>query len=228
MTDINLKYYDGTAVKNLFVTATGGLALRIRKGGTNYGIPFQATPVTISGTTDAYVSTASPDTNYGTTGTLPTIGQDGAGKIRRALFEFDVLSAVPGGATIHNATLVTNAYDDRYTKDARVYRVAEVWDEATVTWNNQPTFVTTGSAAPTITGPGYIYANVTSIVAWQCANSSNNGMLMKQFDEATKGSWDLYSCESAYTYVRPWLTIHWATANTSFVRVGTRGSLQEV
>ena len=112
-------------------------------------------------------------------------------RIEYALLRFDV-SALPAGATIKAATL--RLYQTRSDVDASavflpLYRILEPWDEAKVTWANQPPF--DDNAIGGFDSPAQsaveVEADITALVAaWVSGAFPNEGLLI------TTGANDLY------------------------------------
>jgi len=88
---------------------------------------------------------------------------------------------IPIGPTITSATLTL--YVDSSTKDNRVVRVHRAtgsWDESSVTWITQPSYV----GEPTATLPtteGSVSADFKALVrSWVNREASNHGILIEQ------------------------------------------------
>lgn len=101
---------------------------------------------------DAVIRSSDADKNYGDVHELVAgvTTPQGTPYIQRALFEFD-LSEIPDGSEIMMATLslwYAEGSDSVHSvasgpNTAFLQRVTATWDEATVTWNNQPASVIT-------------------------------------------------------------------------------------
>jgi hypothetical protein len=124
---------------------------------------FYGTPSTCSlqPVADSHVLNggADADTNYGTLTTLDVRAD--AASSARALVRFDLSScspAIPADAILHEAKLRLTLYSNATaTRTYDLHRSTGAWDEATVTWNNQPAVaagvtssvtVSSGTAAP--------------------------------------------------------------------------------
>lgn len=97
-----------------------------------------------SPTADAHVDEANPDTTFGTEDTLYVRSQTGAN--RRTWLTFDLADIVPDGwmmDTVDRATLRArpSATSAGRALEARLY--FGTFDEATLTWNNQPALADT-------------------------------------------------------------------------------------
>jgi hypothetical protein len=116
--------------------------------------PLSATTLSSAGTSevltpiaDAYVNSASPATNYGSSTSL-YVDADG---IRSSYLKFD-LNGLSG--TVTSATLQLYAGSSQST-GYQVYSVADTsWSESAITWNTKPPMASTssGSSGPVTTG----------------------------------------------------------------------------
>lgn len=108
----------------------------------------------------------------------------------RSVLEFD-LSGVPAGSTITSAELSLYGIGDNSgfgghstlsgSNEAWIQRVTSVWDEATVTWNNQPS-VSVVNQVPLAASVGldddYIDVDVTALTQ-DMLNSGNFGYMIR-------------------------------------------------
>jgi hypothetical protein len=123
---------------------------------------------------DSCVTATIPDTNFGTN---PEVVINYAGP-NHGMIEFD-LSAIPPGATILTATLEilenTNCGFNENLIELRLNDAA--WDEATVTWNNAPTYgPSLGTNSGETGGCDWIIWDVTGAVTdWYDGTSTNYG-----------------------------------------------------
>jgi hypothetical protein len=111
--------------------------------------------VTLGAAADSWVLQSSPTSNY---------GNDSVAKIdtkadanARALFRFE-LPAVPAGCRVVDARLRLYASSWKPGRTMEVTRADTAWNEATVTWANQP--ASAGTAAPALSGEGWREWNV--------------------------------------------------------------------
>lgn len=105
-----------------------------------HAVSAATTTVQINPTDDAYVKDTTPDTNYGSDGSLyvGTYYKDNANE--RAYLKFD-LSSIPDNAVIISATLHAYTYYGAYSQDVTIsaYSVSnDSWTEDSITWNNRP------------------------------------------------------------------------------------------
>ncbi|GIH29558.1 hypothetical protein Aph01nite_78680 [Acrocarpospora phusangensis] len=114
--------------------------------------------ITLTPTTDLYVSSASPTSSYGSLQYLSVGGGD------QAFADFTVPSLA--GSTVSAASLlVAGTFNASGCTSVRINRVTSSWAAGT-TWNTRPSVTTTGQATGTGTTSG-ITTNITAIVqAW--------------------------------------------------------------
>ena len=142
----------------------------------NYSAPFVQ---------DSWIDAAQPGANFGADVSLhvgqavdPTTGLLGE---RQALAQFD-LSGLPVGATIVNATLrlyqTAASGSDAY--QVRPDAALAAWQEAAVTWNNQPAAANLGDPPLTLDyASGWKQWDVTQIVhGWQTGQTPNFGIVL--------------------------------------------------
>lgn len=97
----------------------------------------------------------------------------------RSFARFDLL-ALPANAVIDSAELQLNFKTLLVgPNDVEVGRANGAWDEATVTWNNQPA-ITGGGPVKTVTANGLYTFDVTALVqAWHASTVPNDGFAMR-------------------------------------------------
>lgn len=137
---------------------------------------------------DTEIREASPTTNYGVE-PMMEVGYDNyPPEIRwrqRALLNFDVISYLPPGTTIHQATLklYMSGYCDTGPSLFQVYRLTESWSELTATWNNQPAFAEGYGSNLIPIGSntfGWYNFNITSLVqGWIDGTYSEYGLILR-------------------------------------------------
>lgn len=143
-------------------------------------------PVTVSLTpvADTYVSSNSPDTNYGMASTL-YVGSLSANTTGRALFRFD-LSGIPTGAMVMSASFrayLAETSTQPLTLDVELKRVDTPWQEDTVTWNTQPDYTGMGNVIGVGVDLAYYSWDVTSLVQTWVDGSVNDGLALLSQDE---------------------------------------------
>ena len=107
---------------------------------------------------DTYANQAATATNYGTQAFVDVQSQT-ASKNRRTYLRFD-LTTLPGGATIHSATLqFTLGVAPAASRTMQLRRASSAWVETTLTWANMPAVsgtvsgtVATGTSAGAVLG----------------------------------------------------------------------------
>jgi predicted outer membrane repeat protein len=127
---------------------------------------------------DAWVDENSPTNNKGADSILK-VQSKGPRDNFRALVRF-ALPAVPEGCVIQSATLRVFAASAKPGRTLQALRLASTWAENQVNWSNQP--LTTGAAATTASGSGYLEWIVTSQLQAMYAGS-NNGFLIRDASE---------------------------------------------
>jgi hypothetical protein len=182
----------------------------------------------LSAVGDSYVNDLSVDTNYGTATTLrvgPYVAVPTNGNYR-SFVAFD-LSSLPADAVILTATLElyqTNSGSISVAAQA----VTGDWDEATVTWNTQPTYTTVDESVGTLVDGWYRW-DITPIVQnWRSGALTNYGLRLAQYGIATTNPRYFSSREGAnpprlvVEYVlRKTLTV---LADTSIVQTNPTGN----
>jgi len=152
---------------------------------------------------DASVNTVAPSDNYGNYNYL-SIGNY-AGQISRSFLQFD-LSSLPVDVVIVDAYLKlfpTNPGDCSIS----LYQVTEGWEENTITWNNQPEFLTTPE--DTLTIPVIVFTwiswDITSLLQeWVDGSIDNYGIILKKDIELPMTN-DLIQCYSSDSMFDPTL-----------------------
>lgn len=145
--------------------------------------------------------------------------------VNRALFGFD-FSSIPAGSTIVSAYLSLyknpgNSILSQHTignSQAFIQRINQPWNEATVTWNNQPTVTSNGqvSLAASQTGnEDYLNIDLTSLVQASYTDpSSNYGYLFRLQSEVPNRA--LIFCSNNYQEAskRPLLVVNYCVNNS--------------
>jgi len=131
---------------------------------------------------DASIVQSLPNENTGDA-TVAWMGVYFGASVYRILMEFD-LSDIPTSQNIDRAILkvyVSNATEEEVASLFRVHRINELWQEESVTWNNQPTFQETPSSNTTeVYGKGFYEWDITELVrAWVSEVYPNFGLLLK-------------------------------------------------
>jgi len=205
-----------TVTDNVGATATKALSIAVAAGGP-INVTLQDGLNGYTGTTDTWLNSDSPTTNYGTLdqGHLQYSTQD------RQLHQFD-LSSIPSNATITSATLSFYVFSvTGGTPNVSCYRVLKQWDELQATYNNRLTGTAWGTpglqsgtdynataiaTSGSISGAGWANFSVTSQVqSWVNGSQTNYGVMYK---ESSAGH--LHNDLSEYTIdtsLRPKLSI---------------------
>ncbi|MFH2144337.1 MAG: DNRLRE domain-containing protein [Bacteroidota bacterium] len=131
---------------------------------------------------DASISTSTPDSNNGNSTTFYSYLFEGKiGVMQRSLIEVD-LSSIPQGSTILNATLKLSGVNHLGGNESYLSAITDIWDENTVTWNNQPTYDKYMSVyLPNSTYPTEDYSvDITTICqSWTDGTVANNGLILR-------------------------------------------------
>lgn len=178
---------------------------------TTFGLELQ--PDSSAGT-DAYISSAKPNTNYGSNSVMQVQTDT-----LRALVEWN-LSQVPAEADVVNAVARFYVPSVKKNDDVTVsaYRLTQSWTESSVTWNKYDgvnNWATAGGdynstvwASETVSAPGQFYTwNITSLVAsWRNGTYANYGVIMISQAAVRK---DLSSSDASNASRRPALEINY-------------------
>jgi hypothetical protein len=135
------------------------------------------------------------------------------------------LSFIPANAVIQNANLSLYAWDRTDGMGQHqalsgpngfwLQRITSSWDEASVTWNHQPTVTTTNQAVlPESVSPTQDYTNidVTAMVQDMVQNpSAGYGMLLRLQDEAYYRRVNFCSSDHPNPGLRPRLAVAYST-----------------
>lgn len=91
----------------------------------------------LSAIQDSWIEQDNPSTTHGTSNDL-NVQSKTTNKNQRALIRFDT-SSIAGGSKVSNATVRLYLNNDpSNSRTYGIYSITSAWDEATVTWNNQP------------------------------------------------------------------------------------------
>jgi len=172
---------------------------------------------------DTYISQAQPDYVWGTADFLHHGLLTTGGLYRYLMIQFD-LSSIPAGATINGATMSVYNYAFDGTPNGTIvyYIITASWDEATATWNNQPSY---SSAVETSSGwPGidtWHNVDVTNFVQnWWDGSYDNYGIYW-----GTAGTTDACLCtfhshEYSDSNYRPYLTVDYTNVSVQPTSLG--------
>jgi hypothetical protein len=160
------------------------------------------------GESDTYISSGSPDSNYGGGVSAPAGPYSGFGT-RRILIKFDISGDMPPGVIVTGASLeLYCTYADTGNGNTlTAYRVTQPWIETGATWNSDGTNPWTGGAYDIPAGtPEFCtkaaensYVNFTIdpgiVQSWVDDPAGNNGLLIIASSEDTS----TYNTVSFYT-----------------------------
>ncbi len=162
--------------------------------------------------TDGYVQSSTPTTNYGTSTKLKVDPK--AVSVKRSLVSFD-LSAIPSGQVIVQALLsLYLSIPPSTSRILEIHRVTANWTERGVTWNNQPSFLSTPTSTNT-TGTNAAWINwivTTDIAAGYASPSQWFGFTIKDSQEPIQSGGFLlnFNSREASATLRPQLTVIYA------------------
>jgi hypothetical protein len=176
---------------NVSATATKALSIVVTGSGGSFNVTLQDGLNGYAGTTDTWLNSDYPTTNYGT-GVLAHLQYNTQD---RQLHQFN-LSSIPSNATITSATLSFYVYQiDAGTPNVSCYRILKQWDELQATYNNRLTSTAWGTpglqsgtdytataiaTSGNITTVGWANFNVTSQVqSWVNGSQTNYGVMYK-------------------------------------------------
>ncbi|MEM4246905.1 MAG: DNRLRE domain-containing protein, partial [Candidatus Woesearchaeota archaeon] len=179
---------------------------------TNYGIIIQ--PDSVAGK-DAYISSSSPNTNYGTANPLKVQTNS-----LRALISWN-LSSIPTNADISSAImqLYVPSVQKTTNNNVTVRRLVQQWYENNVTWNKYDgvnSWATAGGDysstvwASVLVGSAnkYYYWNVTQLVkSWHNGTYPNYGIIM--ISQSNNNRKDFTSSDSSAASQRPALLVNY-------------------
>ena len=150
---------------------------------------------------DAYIWSASPHYNGGSSNTLYT-GWVCNGE-KRSLLRFD-LDVIPAGATIDSADL--HIYVETINSQVvQVHRITAPWMEDKVTWNNFGNSFAPGIEASFVgDSEGFHQADVTSLVRAWVNGLANYGLLL---EENLSDHHSYRSSEYSIIQYRPYLKV---------------------
>ena len=141
--------------------------------------------VTVNVNADAWIDQNSSGNNYGSDSILKVQSKSPTDNFR-ALLSFAMPASVPAGCVVQSATLKVYAASSSSGRTLEAWLLTAGWSEGSVTWNNQP--ATTGPAAATPAGSGYLQWNVTSQVQSMYATNGLHGFLIRDAAEGGSGS----------------------------------------
>lgn len=165
---------------------------------------------------DSFVSSTLPDNNYGNY-IFGFIGSsvDSPSIFIRGFFQYD-LSTIPSTAVITSASFALN-YGGSGSADLPLglYKVLEEWNEAVITWNNQPTCSTESEYTRTIysgstTGVYKYWHNLADLVqGWLDGSIVNYGMMIRDADESSLDTMAIFASSENTEEYRPKLTVNY-------------------
>jgi len=156
---------------------------------------------------DAFVYSAYPETEYGLKITFLFVS-DRSTYSKQTYLKFDLSSL--SGSIINSAALkLYKCNTSTYERDVNLYRVAEDWDEETITWNNKPSNYSTIISSTSVKNGGIWYTWTGEefkdlIQKWVDGTYDNYGMVLMT---SYGGDYEFYSKEYFLSSYRPYLEI---------------------
>jgi uncharacterized repeat protein (TIGR01451 family) len=178
--------------------------------------------VSLVTTGDVPIYQPNPTTNYASQTYLWT---GGLNYLENSLMQFD-LSTVPVGATIDSASLRLNKIGQYGTMGSvSAHRITAPWLESQATWNNRLTgtpWSTSGGSynstaeASLVMGANGVYnwSLTTLAQGWLNGSMANNGVLIRQVNQAVEGGSQFDSREATTVANRPRLNVDYTIPAT--------------
>ena len=168
---------------------------------------------------DAFLGSSAPDTNYGTHPDF--ISNRFSSGIVRSLIRFD-FSSIPSDAIVNSVEVSFYSYSSPSNGsnfigrgESYLQKLNSSWDEATVTWNNQPTSseenqVYLENAQSAI--QDYLNIDITATAAGMINNpSTNHGYVLKLVDETSTSNKLVFgSSDNANTVLHPKVVVSYS------------------
>lgn len=166
-----------------------------------------------SDTFDTCVDEQYPSSNYYTSQNLWTGGKTETNTMRTYM-KFTLPSGI-SASQVTNATLRVKKRGYA-TPSIKAYRVTQDWTSSSVTWNNKPTYTTSGgSNACTLDSGSWYKITVTSLVrSWLQGTYSNYGFLLKEPSETNADQKTKWYSSDAPSPNKPELVIDYTTGST--------------
>ncbi len=166
--------------------------------------------ITITGASNTYdtcVDEQYPSSNYYTSVNLWTGGKTSTNTMRTYI-KFDIPSSVSNCIFSATLKLKKNAYA---SPGIKAYRVTSNWTSSTVTWNNKPSFSTTGATntCSLYSGDWYQIDVKTMVEHWKNGTYSNYGFLLKEPSETNTDQKTRWYSSDAPSPNKPELVINY-------------------
>ncbi|NLB17666.1 MAG: DNRLRE domain-containing protein [Syntrophomonadaceae bacterium] len=173
---------------------------------------------------DVYISSAYPNQNFAnrTQGDVLFVGTfTGATDIYRSLLQFDIFDpdrGIPPNSTIESASLLLFMYrnDNLGTAQVEAFRVANFFDQNTVTFNTRPpTGLISGIIIPQAT-PGVVNISLSSLVqGWYDGTIPNNGVELRGLENNNNNIVGFRSTRFSDNAFWPALQVTWSKGTVS-------------
>lgn len=179
-----------------------------------FTLPAAAEDINLDAIQDTDIWSVDPDGNTGDWSWFDLRGGTGTEERARALIQFDVEAL--DGMIIDVATLRLFSLSSPWYLEnghAEIYRAADAWDEATVTWNNQPAENKEIRLVEVLPPPSDVWAelNVTEIVQSWADGFENHGFFLGIPDGTPEGFVGYASKDTSDAAIRPVLSVTYRT-----------------
>jgi hypothetical protein len=187
---------------------------------------------------DAFVRSNVPTLNYGSSGELIVGYNSSTNEKFRTFMQFDIAD-LPKDMIIVSSKLRLNCVDvDAGFNNLEVSTINRMFEEYGVTWNSQPAKSKLANMVNVNAYEGYVDIDLTKTVeGWYADSTSNNGLVLKAFNEAISQLKRFFSRDNRLTptlevvYLDPYVPVYSKTSMHSSITVkrqdykGLKGSI---
>ena len=159
---------------------------------------------------DSFVNSGYPNNTYGSANNLRT-GTDSDNKSFYTFVSFSIPTGI-NGSNIYSATLRLHRFPSQSNNGSvslRAYRVLHSWSESTLTYDNRPTYTTSGCSPIVTTSVNNDFnLDVTQIVtSWVNGSANNRGITIRNTTASTSSHYIYTSYNSTPSGYGPKLII---------------------
>ncbi|MGY0374216.1 polymorphic toxin type 8 domain-containing protein [Clostridium sp. JNZ J1-5] len=173
--------------------------------------PTVETSQNINSIHDSYVAEGVPNSNYGGVEFLQ-VGNGSITSRNRSFISFDLPAIKPTSVITHAYLSLWLNQSNSTPTQIDVHKVLAPWNSSTITWNNQPGFNTKVEDYKIVSGAAenVFQWDITSIAKEWTSTGTNNGLMVKNHDEASGYNQFISSdSESGLASGRPTATIYY-------------------